>query len=202
MLKLVLWLVTLLRVALIPVFVVLATRAHTLAAAGADPTGAQGAGAAVLVVMGLSDLVDGWMARRFDLATQLGAIVDAAADKLIQVGLVTFFTVVEGPAYASLPWWFLAVIVARDLLIGGGMLLAWSRSVPLKVVHRAHGRLSSALVFVVLGWLAFQLPREPLAPALVGVAGLIAVSGAIYLADGILQARDVLRARRRAPDVG
>jgi len=194
--RVVLWVITLLRVALIPVFVTLGLRAQALARAGDDPGPAQVWVIAVLVVMGASDLADGWIARRFGLATQVGAVVDAVADKLVQVTLVTFFSLSQGPAYAALPLWLLAVLVGRDVVLGGGMLLARARSVPLRVVHRPHGRWTSVLVFVILAWLSFGLPHAAV-PYLSGLAAaVVTISGSLYLADGIAQARVVLRGRR------
>lgn len=195
MIRAALWVVTLLRVALIPVFLWLGTSAQQLARAGEDPTSAQWAVIGVLGAMGLSDVLDGWMARRFDLSTQIGAVTDAVADKLVQVTLVAFFAFSRGPAYAALPLWFLAILVGRDAVLGGGLLFAKSRDVPIRVVHRPHGRLTSGLVFVVLAWLSLRLPHWGVPPLVLLTALVVVASAAVYLDDGIRQARDVLRSR-------
>ena len=193
MTRVVLWAVTLLRIVLVPVFVVLASRAQEVARGGGDPGGLQLAVIGVLVAMGLSDVIDGWIARRFDLATQIGAIIDAAADKLVQVALVAFFALSQGPAYAALPFGFLALLVGRDLVLGGGLLFARSRSVTIRIVHRPHGRASSILVFVVLAWIATGLPERGM-PWLLGFTSLLILGSSLaYLATGIQQARDALR---------
>jgi phosphatidylglycerophosphate synthase len=195
-LRALLWAVTLLRVALIPVFLEMAGRAQEVARTGADPGPARWAVIAVLALIGLSDVVDGWIARRVGLATQLGALVDAVADKMVQVTLAAFFAFSDGPAYAPLPIWFLVVLIGRDAVLGGGLVFARSRGVPIRVVHRAHGRATSVVVFAVLAWISFGLHR-PALPFVVGGAGLfIVLSGASYLKEGIDQARDVLRRRR------
>ncbi len=195
MLRVVLWTVTLLRICLIPVFLFLGMRAQAIASAGGDADGVRLAVIGVLVAMGSSDIVDGWMARRFGLASQAGAIVDAVADKLVQVTLVGFFALSRGPAYAALPLWFLAVLIGRDLVLGGGLLLARARDVPIRIVHQLHGRATSVLVFLILGWITFGLPRAGLPPLLGLAVVVVVISGGIYLKNGIEQARRVLRLR-------
>ena len=199
MARIVLWVVTLLRVPLIPVFVWLGMRAQALAEAGQDPASTKWLAVGVLTVMGVSDVLDGWIARRWALATQTGAIVDAAADKLVQVALVTFFTLSTGPAYAPLPAWFLLALVGRDLVLGGGLAFAESRAVRLRVRHRGHGRVTSLLVFAVLGWVALSLPTGAVPALAAATAAVVVGSGWLYLWDGITQARVILRERAGAP---
>ncbi|MEN7341589.1 MAG: CDP-alcohol phosphatidyltransferase family protein [Pseudomonadota bacterium] len=66
---------------------------------------------------GFSDGIDGFLARRFNWRSELGAILDPIADKLLLIG--TFCVL----AYAGLvPMWFAAIVVGRDLLIMGGAI--------------------------------------------------------------------------------
>jgi cardiolipin synthase len=73
-------------------------------------------------IAGVSDLLDGWLAKRFGWTSELGKWLDPAADKFL---LVTVFVVA---AWAGLvPRWLTAVVVARDVMIALGALtyLAW-----------------------------------------------------------------------------
>lgn len=63
-------------------------------------------------IAGISDLLDGWLARRFHWATQLGAYLDPAADK-IMLGLI-FLCFGE---MGWVPWWLVAMVFGRDLMI-------------------------------------------------------------------------------------
>ena len=99
--------VSLLRVLLVPVWLWLAERCQDAFARG-DGDAADTArlwAAVTLVAIGLSDVVDGYLARRFHLASSFGAMIDAVADKLCQVVLVTWFTVrmqlVDAPAFRA-----------------------------------------------------------------------------------------------------
>jgi phosphatidylglycerophosphate synthase len=189
MMRVLLWIVTLIRVVLIPVFVYLGLGAQNVARAGADPTVLRAMALAILVVMGVSDLLDGWIARRFDLISQVGAVVDAVADKLVQVALVAFFTLSVGPPFASLPLWFLIVVFGRDLVLLVGVTVLRVRYGALKVVHRSHGRIASVLMFAVLGWAAFGWPNWGLWPLMLAAAGVSVLSATLYALDGAAQGR-------------
>ncbi|HTC53768.1 MAG TPA: CDP-alcohol phosphatidyltransferase family protein [Steroidobacteraceae bacterium] len=83
---------------------------------------AYGWAALCFAVAGVSDLLDGWLAKRFGWTSELGKWLDPIADKCL---LVTVFVVA---AWAGLvPRWLTAVVVARDVLIALGALsyIAW-----------------------------------------------------------------------------
>jgi phosphatidylglycerophosphate synthase len=193
--KWILWSVTLLRVVLIPVFLWLALEAQELARGQAAAEAYRLAALATLLVMGLSDVVDGWIARHYDLASQLGAVVDAVADKLVQVTLVAFFTFSVGPAFRSLPLWFLLVIFGRDLVLLVGVLVLRARYGPLDVVHRWHGRAASLLVHIVLFWAALRLPAQLMTWLMIATGALALYSATTYALHGAAQGR---AAQRRA----
>jgi len=66
-------------------------------------------------VAGFSDGIDGYLAKRFDWHTRLGALLDPVADKLLVAG--TFITL----AYTQqIPVWLAAVVILRDVVIVGG----------------------------------------------------------------------------------
>lgn len=69
----------------------------------------------LMSVAGASDAVDGWLARRLDAVSRLGAALDPVADKLLVASLFVIF-VIQG----HLPLWLAVVIVGRDLVILAG----------------------------------------------------------------------------------
>ncbi len=72
----------------------------------------------VFVVAGLSDALDGFVAKRFDRRTRLGALLDPLADKSLLVSL----TITLG-LFGALPSWLVILVVFRDAMILGGFLL-------------------------------------------------------------------------------
>jgi len=73
---------------------------------------------ALVVVAALSDAADGFLARRFGWQTELGSILDPAADKAL---LTTVFVTLA--LLGAVPFWLVVCTVARDVLIVGGALL-------------------------------------------------------------------------------
>jgi cardiolipin synthase (CMP-forming) len=192
-LKGVLWSLTVARVVLVPVFLVGAFRLQDLVARGVDPSTIRWGLVLTLGVMAASDMLDGWVARRFGLASEAGAIADALADKLAQVALVAFFTFASGPPFAALPIWFLVLLVGRDLLLGSGWLVLRAAGVPFEVFHHVLGRAATAGVFATLLWLTIGIESDVFWAVLMLTAALIWTSLAAYLADAWTAVR---RARR------
>jgi cardiolipin synthase len=177
------------RVLLLPVWVACAEAANRAAERG-EPSAPLAMGAlATLVVIGLSDTVDGHLARRFGLSSRTGAVLDAVADKLAQVVLFTYLALRVGPAFAPVPVWFLALLIARDALLLCGLVLLRARAGRVEVVHRAHGKAASLVLFVLLIMLTAGLRGSVMTTLLTCTAVLITVSTALYARDGWRQRR-------------
>ncbi|TFB93992.1 CDP-alcohol phosphatidyltransferase family protein [Cryobacterium sp. HLT2-28] len=125
-------LLSMLRLALVPVFLVLLIR------------GEDSWALLVLVVASASDFLDGFLARRFDQVTRLGQLLDPAADRLY------IFAALLGLASRGLvPWWIVLVVVGRDVfLLGLGVVLANFGFGPLPV-HQL-GKLATFCLFYAL----------------------------------------------------
>lgn len=103
--------ISFLRLALIPVFAWLIVAEHDVAAV------------VVVAAAGATDWLDGYVARRFNQASRLGQMLDPAADRLY-----IFVTLVALVYREIIPWWLLAVIVARELVLAG--------TIPVLLRHR------------------------------------------------------------------
>ena len=110
---------TLGRLALIPVFVILMVQA--------GDTHSWPAGI-LFGVAGVTDQIDGFLARRWHVESRFGKIADPLADRLMIDAAVILLV-----AYGRLPWAGLAVIAARDLLLLGGWRLLAPRGLDLDV---------------------------------------------------------------------
>ncbi len=133
------------------------------------------------VVAGVSDGVDGFIARQFDQHSELGAYLDPLADKLL---LVSVFVVLG--YMGELPLWLVIAAVSRDGLIIGGVMLATIMGNPVTVkplfVSKANTAVQIVLAIVVLAQLAFASDGGWLRSALIIVSGLLtAGSAAAYL---------------------
>jgi CDP-diacylglycerol--glycerol-3-phosphate 3-phosphatidyltransferase len=157
---------TVLRLALIPVFVAL-----VLAADGERSFAA----AAVFAAAGVSDQVDGWLARRWRVQSQFGKYADPLADRLMIDAAVVLLWL-DG----RLPWIALAVILARDGLLVLGTPAAMQRGYDFSVSFL--GKTATWVLYAAL--FAILITNEgadwPLALFWTGV-GLAVVAAALYV---------------------
>lgn len=133
------------------------------------------------VTAGLSDAIDGFVARHFNQRTELGAYLDPMADKIL---LVTVFLSLG--LMKELPLWFVIVVVSRDALIIAAVLLSSVMGQPVDVkplmVSKANTAAQIVLAIVVLAELGFETAFGPLRVGLVIICGLLTVaSAAAYL---------------------
>ena len=98
---------TILRVILIPVFLVLAY------------TGAMGWALAVFVIASLTDMLDGYIARHYNQITDFGKFMDPLADKVLVMAAMCYFV-----ETGRMPGWALAVVLLRKFAVSGMRLVA------------------------------------------------------------------------------
>ena len=99
--------ITLLRIALIPVFLVLAYLEQRWAALF------------VFIAASLTDLLDGYLARRYHQITNIGKFMDPLADKMLVLSAMCFF-VEKG----QMPGWALAIVLLREFAVSGLRMIA------------------------------------------------------------------------------
>jgi CDP-diacylglycerol--glycerol-3-phosphate 3-phosphatidyltransferase len=133
---------TVARLALIPVFVVLMVRA------GHRPSWPAGV---VFGVAGITDQVDGFLARRWHVESRFGKLADPLADRLMIDAAVILLVV-----YDRLPWAGLIIIVGRDILLlaGSGFLAPRGLDVEVNTVGKAATWILYAAIF-------FRIVTEP-----------------------------------------
>jgi cardiolipin synthase len=177
--------ISMVRVLLVPVWLVLAVRARAAALSGLEVDRSVLLG--VLVALGASDVVDGFIARRWKLTSNLGATLDAVADKLAQVATVTFLSLWGAPAFTPLPWWLLTALVARDGALAVGFVLVYRKHREVKVEHRWHGKASSLLLFAVIVLGTAGAPEALVVVVAVLSLALIVPGTIAYVREGLRQ---------------
>jgi CDP-diacylglycerol--glycerol-3-phosphate 3-phosphatidyltransferase len=128
---------TIFRLVLVPVFVWLLVTADG---------GHSWPAAIVFAVAGVTDQLDGWLARRLHVESEFGRIADPLADRLMIDAAVILLVVAD-----RLPWIALAVIIARDLLLVGGYKLVMPRGYELSV--NTLGKVATWLLYASLGFI-------------------------------------------------
>ncbi|WP_265523284.1 CDP-diacylglycerol--glycerol-3-phosphate 3-phosphatidyltransferase [Oerskovia flava] len=181
--------VTIARIALVPFF------AWALLVDGGETTTWRLVATGIFVVAAASDRLDGYLARKHGLITDLGKLLDPIADKLL-IGTALVLLSVLG----DLPWWVTVVVLARELAITlmrfavlAYTVLPASRGGKLKTVLQAVAITLFLLPLSVLpGWIAVVAWVVLAAALLVTV-----VTGVEYLVQGWRLRRDAVNARER-----
>ena len=141
---------------------------------------------AAFVAAGISDGVDGFIARKFNQRSELGAYLDPIADKALLVSIYISLGLLK-----FLPAWLVLLVVTRDVLIVGAVVLAWVVNKPMVVAPSMASKVNTAgqiiLAGLVLGLLGLEVSMEQvLAAGYAIVAVLTFGSGALYMRDWLL----------------
>jgi cardiolipin synthase len=148
-------------------------------------SGAMWAAFVLFLAAGVSDAVDGFLAKRFHMTTVLGAYLDPLADKALIVSIYVTLGI-----QAVIPGWLVILVVSRDIMIVGGVMLSWLVGSPMTVKPLLVSKLNTvaqiAFACVVLGSLGFGIEARMLTLLLMGlVAALTLLSVAAYVAEWI-----------------
>ena len=139
----------------------------------------------LFLLAGLSDLVDGYLAKRFNMATELGAFLDPLADKALIVSIYVTLGIA-----GAIPRWLVILVVSRDIMIVGAIILSWLMNNPVTLKPLTVSKLNTVaqilLALVVLASLAFEFEAWW---AIQGLTALVAVltlaSVALYLREWV-----------------
>lgn len=147
--------------------------------------GSFGAAFVVFVVAGISDGVDGFLARQYDLRSRLGTYLDPIADKVLLVSVYLSLTFIE-----EMAGWLTVMVVSRDIFIIGGVMLSGLLDRPIEVKPLIISKINTAgqiiLAAVALGSLAFNAGLDSVRDVLVWIVGVLTVASAgAYLVDWI-----------------
>jgi cardiolipin synthase len=144
-----------------------------------------GAAFVVFIIAGVSDAVDGFLARTLNLRSTLGSYLDPLADKALLVSIY-----ISLAALGDLPAWVVILVVSRDLFIVGAVMLSWMLGQPMEmrplIISKLNTVVQIVLAAVVLGDLALGAGLEAVRTILVYLVGMLTIaSAAIYRVDWV-----------------
>jgi cardiolipin synthase len=136
----------------------------------------------LFVAAGISDAVDGFIARRFDMRSEFGAYMDALADKALLVSIYVTLSIV-----GVLPGWLAITVVSRDLMIVSAIIISWLLRRPVEIkplfVSKMNTAAQIAFAALVLSTKAFGVDASGFYGAgMILVALLTIISAGAYLA--------------------
>lgn len=136
---------------------------------------------ALFVAAGISDAVDGLLAKRFDMMTELGGFLDPLADKALLVGVYVTLGLQD-----LLPNWLVILVVSRDLLIVGGFLLSVAMDVDVPIRPLAISKINTVAQIVLAGATlakptVIAIPDTAMMLLILTVGVTTMISGATYV---------------------
>jgi cardiolipin synthase len=140
----------------------------------------------LFVIAGFSDALDGFLARRFNWQTELGAYLDPIADKMMLTSVYATLTF-----HGYMPIWLGILVVSRDMLIIGAVVLAWllQRGMEIRplLIGKINTGLQIALAAAILAENGFGLGWMPAIWPLLWVTGLLTALSAFFYLYGWLR---------------
>lgn len=129
----------------------------------------------LFVIAGISDAVDGFLAKRYGWTTELGAYLDPLADKLLIVSIFVALGV-----KSALPSWLVIAVVSRDILIVAGVVLSWLLDRPMTIKPAVVSKFNTVAQIVLAGTVladdGFGLGMEALRVGLVWITGVLTIA--------------------------
>jgi cardiolipin synthase len=135
------------------------------------------------VIAGVSDAVDGFIAKRFNMTSELGAYLDPIADKALLVSIYISLAIV-----GVLPMWLTILVVSRDIMIVGAVVLSWVVERPVTIrpllVSKLNTTAQIVLAALVLAALGVPFDAGQSIAVLSVITGTLTVaSAAAYLVE-------------------
>ena len=139
----------------------------------------------VFIVAGVSDAVDGFLAKRFNMTSELGALLDPLADKALLVSIYIALGI-----WGAIPHWLVILVVSRDFMIVAAVIVSWlfERPVAMKpsMVSKLNTVAQVAFAALVLASLGFEFKPRPYDVILMGFVTIFTLSSvSLYLVEWV-----------------
>lgn len=138
-------------------------------------------------VAALSDGIDGYIARRYNQRSELGAILDPLADKLLLISGIVLLSLNLQPQLPRLPLWLVATVFSRDLLLVIGLGVIYYTCGKVRVAPHLLGKAATVFQMIAVLWTLFKWNEQWLFAWCLLAALLTGISGLIYVQEGVRQ---------------
>ncbi len=138
-------------------------------------------------IAAISDGVDGYLARHYNQRSELGAILDPLADKLLLVVGLVLLTLDHHPHLTPIPLYLVVTTFSRDVIILLGMVVIHYACGKVIVRPHAIGKIATVLQMITIAWVL--LKWTPSAAGILAAAAALCtgISGLLYVRDGVRQ---------------
>lgn len=122
---------------------------------------------AIFVIAGLTDMLDGFIARHYNLISKVGTVLDPLADKLMQMTALVCLTIA-----GLLPLWLMSLIIAKELAMIGAGIYMYFRKKRTVIPSNWFGK-SATILFSLAILIIFLMPDNIIGVVMVGLALLL-----------------------------
>lgn len=138
-------------------------------------------------IVSLADGLDGYVARHFNQRSELGAVLDPLADKLLLVSAVVLLSLDLHSHFVRIPLWLTGIILGRDVLLVIGLAVIHFVTGKAVVRPRMTGKLATVFQMATVLWILLRWNHGLLSWLVDLTAVFTAISGLLYAADWIRQ---------------
>ena len=139
------------------------------------------------VLAAVCDGVDGYIARRFNQRSELGAILDPLADKLLLASAIVVLSFDNHPRLARIPLWLTATILGRDVIVPMGIGVVHYTVGKVTVRPILIGKAATVFQMVAVSWILLKWDERWLPVWFWGAGICTAISGLFYVWEGVRQ---------------
>lgn len=143
--------------------------------------------ALIFAIAAVLDGVDGYIARRYNQRSRLGAVLDPVADKLMLVSAIMLLSLYSQTRVHMIPTWVTAVVLSKDAILLIGMAVVYYTCGKVQITTRLIGKVTTVLQMFLVLWALLKWDERWLWNLALATAVLTGVSGFLYVRDGIKQ---------------
>lgn len=133
------------------------------------------------------DGVDGYIARHYNQRSELGAILDPLADKLLLVSGIVMLSFDHSPRLQSIPLYLTGTIIGRDIVLLAGMIVIQMTVGKVTVKPRMLGKIATVLQMAIVLWILLKWNQSWVPSGTLAAAVCTGISGLLYVWDGSRQ---------------
>ena len=138
----------------------------------------------IIVLFGIGDVIDGYVARKYDQVTKLGAFLDPFADKYMVLSCYIVLTY-----YYKLPLWYLLLVFNKEIIIFTAWVALFLRTKEIYIVTNVFGKASTTFHIIII-FMAYLNLYHNLLLYIIIISSIITISaGTIYIIDGLKYGR-------------
>lgn len=180
--------ITIVRIASIPVFVLMLTYYMISVTRGAPDEIYRAVALAIFTAAALTDALDGYYARSRNEVTRLGRILDPIADKTLLLSAIIMLTRLQYPTMAPhFPIWFTLLVISRDAMLILGAFIVHALTGSVEVWPRIVGKVATFFQMVAVVWVLSGYGSKWFYAWIVAASAFTFLSGVTYVIDGLRQ---------------